>query len=318
MRYKIITVAVAAIVSGLLLSADPAHGAQPAQHFPDGGWELGEWGPGATSPTVPASASIVQSATVLDLTKPAGNTGVSMETTDLGLTADGDTQLSVSWEADQSGLTVAGAVRLFWYDIPDADTFGQAPTDRVCAGYDDAACLVPNTLTEGTLSMTVPDGSTVGTVGLTYDASNLTAGTVTFTELRFGDTLVLFLEPPASPSPDPVSPSPTDSGSPSPTPTDTASPSPSASPTDNGSPSPTPTDIASPSPTGSATTSPTPVAGGAGGEKPGGGLPLTGLSLLTLGGAGLIATGAGIVLRLVRRRRTPDLTDATMQFPAVP
>lgn len=167
-----------------LATATPGYAQdEPAGHFPDAGWQVRQIGPDAV--WVDAELSMVTGPTAVELTKPAGDTGTSIETTDLGLpVAAGDT-ITVAYEMTDGALPDAGAVRLFWYDTADADTMTEAPTAFVAA---DAM--------SGTLSLVIGADAQVGTFGLTYDASNVSAGTVRFTGLMVGDTAVLFQAPP--------------------------------------------------------------------------------------------------------------------------
>lgn len=254
--------AVLGAVTALTVAA-PAHA--DGGHFPAPGWQHKQIGPDLV--WLPAEAGGIVDATTVELVKPAGDIGTSLETTDLGLpVAAGDT-ITVDYALSGGATPAAGAVRLFYYDYPGADTVVEAPAAFVAADAD-----------SGTLEITVAADATVGTLGLVYDASNDTAGTATFTNLTVAGTAVWFVPPvvpcewdgelaadddacqaPASPSSEPTT-------------------APTATPGVAGSPAP-----------------------GVGGEQ----LPVTGSSLLPalliLGGGGL---AAGFVLhRLSRSRR---------------
>lgn len=165
--------------------AGPAH-AQDG-HYPAGGWDVRQIGTGETSWSPAAAGGIVDADTV-ELTKPAGDVGTSIETTDLGLAvAAGDT-ISVSYELLDGATTDAGAVRLFYYDAAGADTLTVAPTGFAAADG------------SGTLSLSVAANGTIGTLGLVYDASNTSAGTVRFSGLQVAGTPILFVAP-ADPPP---------------------------------------------------------------------------------------------------------------------
>jgi hypothetical protein len=308
----------------------------------------------------PATESVVTDERTLELTKPHPQTGTSMETTNLGLELPDGGTISVIYDLDTGADFAAGAVRMFWYNQPNKNTLLDAPTAHVAA---DAG--------NDTLTLTIPAGSTVGTFGLTYDASNPSTGTVHLHDLEYTvdgqSEFILFVDHPrvTPEAPTPVHGTCQDRngsvnipevegvdydkdfkgtvhhgryakfkvtaepeegyvfpegaqtewivkvqrklhgcGIPFPPTTTPPTSSPSPSPTD---PSPDPTDTASPTPTPTETTSP-PVAG-TGGEKPGGGLPLTGMNLVTLGGGALVLTGTGGLLYFLARRRNTGLAD---------
>lgn len=247
----------AALIGALILTLGMAAPAQAQEgHFPAEPWQVRdvECDPYPDCTWSPAASSAVTGPGTVELTKPAGHLGTSAETADLGLTAEADTVLSVDYSLDPDASTAAGAVRLFWYDHPDGDTITEAPTAQAVADAD-----------SGTLELAVPAGLTIGTVGLTYDASNDSAGTVTFTALALGELPVLFEQLPAA--------------SPSPGPTETAGPTPTEQP--SAAPSPTET------------------------EQPGEGLPVTsGPTLLpALGIAGGALLGLGGALAWLGRRK---------------
>lgn len=170
--------------AGCLTLAGPAH-AQDGM-YPAAEWQLRQIGTGDLDWS-PAAASVIVDATTLRLTKPDGDTSTSAETANIGLVVTADTEITVDYSLDADADTAAGAVRLFYYDTPDADTLGVAPAGFVAADG------------SGTMSLPVPAGTAIGTLGLVYDASNSSAGTVTFTDLRVGDTPILFVAPAAPP-----------------------------------------------------------------------------------------------------------------------
>lgn len=200
------------VAAGALALAVPAS-AQDG-HFPAGGWQVRDIGLGETDWRAGTAASSSISSSTVELTKPAGDVGTSAETPDVGLeVAAGDT-ISVAYELVDGATPDAGAVRLFWYSSPDADTLGAAPTGSAIA---DA--------TSGTLSITVADAAKVGTLGLVYDASNAATGTARFTNLEVAGTPILFAAPDPDPSPSATpGPDPTGKPTPGPAPSDPAAP----------------------------------------------------------------------------------------------
>lgn len=188
--------------------------AAQAEHYPDAGWQVRDITcdpyPDCTWVDPAIESEVVDETTVV-LDKPLAvpDVGTSIETTNLNLTVDAETTMTVNMSPSTPDVFAAGAVRMFYYDSPDADTVTDAPTQTVLGQPGDTS-----------LSITVPAGTTIGTMGLTYDASNPSVGAVTFSNLMVGDTDILFLEPAT-----PVSPSPSPSDVPSPTPTVTESPS---------------------------------------------------------------------------------------------
>lgn len=180
-------------------------------YFPDTGWQVRdtECDPYPECDRTDAVESTITGPSAVDLTKVASGTGTSIETSNLNLTVETDTTLTVEYDLGSDADTVAGAIRLFWYNHPDGDTIKEAPTAFVAAKNG-----------SGTLSLNIPAYATIGTMGLTYDASNDSTGTVTFSDLTVDGTLVLFQEPESEPEP-------TSSPSPSPTATATIEPTPS-------------------------------------------------------------------------------------------
>lgn len=184
MLYKRLAGAVLALaIAGLgaLMLASPVQ-ATGGEHYPAAGWQVRQIGLGETAWST-ATASEVVDATTVALTKPDPTTGTSIETTDLGLPVTAETVITVDYTLDGDADTTLGAVRMFYYDSADADTLTVGPTDSVAADG------------SGTLSLTVDADATIGTFGLVYDASNATAGTVTFSGLTVGKTAVRFTPP---------------------------------------------------------------------------------------------------------------------------
>lgn len=122
---------------------------------------------------------------------------------------------------------------------------------------------------EGSLTFQLPAGAKLGTLGLTYDSSNNAEGVVTFTEMKIGGQ--------------PVSFTPCEQPSPSPSVTTPAATTPPATPP-----------ATDPAATPSATVPP--VAGGPS-------LPVTGVGLPAIVGAGVVLLGLGALLFLLTRNR---------------
>lgn len=212
----------------------------------------------------PAGSSVESSSSV-KLVKPTEGVmpGVEFAAYDVDVEVATETTVSVDYVLGDGAATSAGAVRLFGYSEQDADTINDAPDWQDIAEGD-----------SGTLVFTVPAGSTIGTLGLVYDASNSATGYVRFTDMEIGNRAVSF----------------TDCPEPSPTVTASPSASPTVSPSQPGA-------------TPSATT--TPPAGSDSDENAGGGgLPVTGTNVpLLLGaGAGLLIGGGLLYLGLRRRK----------------
>lgn len=168
---------------------------------PDSAWQVRDFDNG----WVGASLSGVVDSTTVGLTKPTGAIGTSIETTNLGLDVTAGTTITVEVDLTNGATTTANAVRMFFYDHPDGNTESEAPTATVAATG------------SGTLNLDVAADTTIGTFGLTYDASNDSAGTVKFENLTIGETVISFTEcTQPSPSPSP-SPEPTQQPSPEPT-----------------------------------------------------------------------------------------------------
>jgi LPXTG-motif cell wall-anchored protein len=134
----------------------------------------------------PAGTSVTKDTAVLK--KPTGvQPGVEFAAFDLDIEATGD--ITVEYALADGATPDAGAVRLFFYDEQDANTLTAAPDGQAVA-----------TSNSGTLTIAV-DGP-IGTLGMVYDASNATTGTVTFSNLKIDGQPVSFLpEVCATPSP---------------------------------------------------------------------------------------------------------------------
>jgi LPXTG-motif cell wall-anchored protein len=180
------------------MAADP--------HYATGAWQLRdiktEW--------VPASESEVDDGCdEVTLVKPAGDTGTSLENTNLALPVDVGDILKVEYDMSDTANAGAGAVRMFVYDTANADTNIDGPSFAGVTGNGPDTSvswfIVPDTSTTGTATLTFTQAGTIGSFGLTYDASNATAGSVTFSNLRIGalgedDTPISFCAKPRPPA----------------------------------------------------------------------------------------------------------------------
>jgi hypothetical protein len=210
----------------------------------------------------PAGASVESSSSV-KLVKPTEGVmpGVEFAAYDVDVSVVNETTLSVSYTTGDGAATSAGAIRLFGYAEQDADTINDAP-DWVDVAEGDS----------GTLVLTLPAGSELGTVGLVYDASNSAAGWVRFEDMGLGNRPVSFTD------------------CPEPTPTATATPA------------PTVTASSSASATAGPGTSP-PAGSDDQNNSGGGGLPVTGAKVSVVIVTGLLLLAAGLGLAIAARRR---------------
>lgn len=200
-----------------------------------------------------------------DDTEDAGLPGVEFAAYDLEVSLPDGGNLVVFYRASEALATSAGAVRLFAYRDRDADTINEAPDWSAVAEAQ-----------EGQLQITLPPGATLGTVGVTYDGSNVVRGTVVFEDMtiNIGNAghSVSFVECEAEATPSATA---------------------SAQPTTQ-APTTRPT---SASPTGTPST--LPVTGSGGGLNP--------LVILLPMAAALIGGGVGFAL-MRRRRDNPTFT----------
>lgn len=262
------------------------------------------------------------SASTAKLTKPEGvSPGVEFASFDLGIgTLAQEAIVRVEYATSDGASTSAGAVRMFAYYDKDADTLNDAP-DHVATAQAES----------GNLLFTVPDGKKIGTLGLVFDASNNTTGVVTFSNLTIGDRPVSFTPCPAPTTPPTTVPTTVPTTAPTTSPATTApTTAPTTVPPTDG-PTTAPPTTAVPTVTATAEWTcamfetqqdaqdafekdPVGLAeldadgdGYACEFKPdtaGGGLPLTGPSILLTAGLGVALVGtAGLVLYLVRRRK---------------
>lgn len=141
--------------------SDDATPACPAQS-----WGALDW-PGASPEPATNGSTVTGDTVTLVRVSPTG--GTSAEVGDWGVNAS---TISVDYALDADAATTAGAVRLFVYLSPGADTATQAP---------DAVAIADGP--SGTLTITLAEAARIGTAGLTYDASNASTGSVVFTNL---------------------------------------------------------------------------------------------------------------------------------------
>jgi hypothetical protein len=191
-RTRAALVGLATVALASLTLASPAAAADP--HVAQGTWQLRDWeGPYPDVDTSPASLSTVTCDQVT-LIKPDtpdepvvypptgnGDIGTSYENTDLNLPVNNGYQLLVDYTLSNTANAGAGAVRMFVYDTAGADTLNTAPSFPGIVGV--STVIAPES-TPGTLSLNFTTGATIRTFGLTYDASNDTEATATFTNLR--------------------------------------------------------------------------------------------------------------------------------------
>lgn len=175
----------AAVVGGLLLlGIAPAH----ATEAPFVAYDTAAGGAQTASTVSTVTADIV---TLVQDGRVSAAAGTSAETSNLGIeVAAGDT-ITVEYALTDGADFASGAVRLFIYYSPGADTWATAP-DQVAVA--DAST--------GTLSITAT-GGTIGTAGVVYDTSNPSHGKATFTGLTVADEPVPFLPKEPDPDPDP-------------------------------------------------------------------------------------------------------------------
>jgi hypothetical protein len=211
------------------------------------------------------------------LAKPTGadavQPGVEFASKDLGVEASAPgREVSVDFETNGPAKPDAGAIRLFGYKTSDADTLHDGPD------FQDMA-----TSSSGKLKFTLPAGTKLGTLGVVFDASNDSKGSVTFSDMMVGEARVQFttcVEPTSTPTATPTTTKPT-----------------TTPPTSRPATTPTATK-----------TSSVAVGGGTqgGGTTSGGqGLPVTGTPVgLLAGGAAVLLALGGALVYANRKRRT--------------
>lgn len=210
----------AVMLGSVLATAGPATATEDG-YYPDAGWLVQDttigpdvdWSDCDPGPTrSDAALSAIVDATHVGLTGTGEaappHYGTSIETADLGMPVSAGDTISVDYALIEGASAAAGAVRLFIYSAPNADTDCTAPAAFVAAPDDGS--------TSGTLQITVAFDGHLGTVGMVYDSSNGgVGGTVRFSDLKVGYTPVHFTAPPVEPTEEPE---PTTEPSASPTP----------------------------------------------------------------------------------------------------
>lgn len=227
-------------------------------------WKMRGW-TGTTWAGPPEGSSVTK--TTAKLVKPGGdNTGVEFAAFDLDVEAPAGNELlvGVKYELDGGASAVGTAIRMFGYAEKDGNTETDAP---------DYGPDIAQSETGGVLVIKVPAGQKLGTLGLTYDASNTAKGSVKFSQMEIGNRPVWF------------------TGCPEPEPT--------ATPTAN--PTAEPTQTATPGPGGTETPNVTPTAPAPPRSEPT--LPVTGSTPLMVALAGMCVLGAGGLLYWLSRRR---------------
>jgi hypothetical protein len=198
-RTAILASAVLGVVAGgLTLAVMPVQAAPAVAKVVCGDWQArGATGayPAVTFGGPPAGTEIITKHTA-KLVKPASGVqpGVEFAAKNLSITTTAVTGITVSYVPSADASAVSGAIRLFGYEVQNADTLMDAPD------FQDVA----TSETGGTLTLTIPAGKTIGTLGLVYDASNSSAGSVTFSGMMAGNRQVWFtpctLPPPSLPA----------------------------------------------------------------------------------------------------------------------
>jgi hypothetical protein len=267
MRARSLILAAAVALAASFAPAAEALAAEPADEAPVcASWKAeGATGayPAVTFGGKPDGTVITKNSA--KLMKPATGVqpGVQFAAKDVDLKApEGGTTVAVTYKLTDGAKSDAGAVRLFGYDSPGASTLTDAPSWQDTATGD-----------SGQLVLNVPAGKTIAILGLVYDASNDSAGAVTFTDMTIGKRAVSFTTCPK--------PEPSETATASPSPTGSASPTATSEPTTSSSPSPAGTVPAGNGPS----------------------LPVTGPSMGALIGFGVFVVALGAVAVIASRRQ---------------
>lgn len=168
----------------LLFGAAPAH----ATETPFVAWDTTSSGEQTASTVSTVAADTV---TLVRDGRDTATAGTSAETSNLGADVAAGEVITVDYALTDGADFASGAVRLFIYYTPDADTWNVAP-DQVATA--DAS--------SGTLSITAT-GGTIGTAGVVYDTSNPSNGAATFSRLTVAGKPVSFLPGTDEEDPDP-------------------------------------------------------------------------------------------------------------------
>lgn len=170
-------------------SADPTE--EPI--YAQAAWEATDTALDGTR-TPSAESAIVDESTVevtwaADAPSSAG--GSSVESTNLNAVVAAGDDITVSYEMSNGAVPAGGAARLFVYYRPNANTVSEAPDAFVWAD-----------VTSGTLTIEAGQAGTIGTIGVVYDSSGSTPGTVTFSDLTVAGKAVSFLPAPVAVTPE--------------------------------------------------------------------------------------------------------------------
>lgn len=164
----------------LAVSATPSY---PDAHYAWADWKLrdnqnGTWLSGVAYSTL--SPLTVNLRRPEAYAAPAGGPhyGASLENDNLNLDVAEGCSLNIDYTLLDGASPAAGAIRMFYYDTPYADTNNVAPTEFVAVPADSPAT--------GTLSITFSGLGFIGAFGLVYDSSNGggDSGIVSFTNLH--------------------------------------------------------------------------------------------------------------------------------------
>lgn len=183
--------ALAGLLATLFVAASMVSGSAAAAQTPSPSPDVTPTAPAPVCPTwkfrsitgsdwleTPAEGSEVVSKTRAILTKPEGG-GTEFATMNAGLDYEDEVDITVSYFTSGGASHSDGAIRLFYYEDVNANTLTTGPTKFIEA-------------TAGSGILKIEGVTKVGTLGVVYDASNSYGGSVTFTNLKVGDTEVFF------------------------------------------------------------------------------------------------------------------------------
>lgn len=187
-RLFIASIAAALVAAAVLLTVTASSANASATACPV--WVVRSIANGASTwGTVVDSSQIVNADSVRVAKPNSGDAGTEASTTDANVDLSAPANITVHYSLSDEADFAAGAIRMFYYDTPGADTLTVAPTAFVAADARD-----------GTLTLHDVSGH-VGRLGVVYDASNSAGGSVTFSDLMIGDTAVKFTSAPCAPPP---------------------------------------------------------------------------------------------------------------------
>lgn len=168
-------IAAAGLALAVPAAATGGNGYEPKPRPVCADWQMrgatGEY-PNVTFGGAPAGSSVSKDSATL--VKPASGVmpGVEFAAKDVGI--DGPAAvISVDYQLSDGAVPDAGAIRLFYYAAEGADTLTTAPDGMAAADASSGSLVIAGV-------------SKVGTLGLVYDASNASAGKVTFSNLKVG------------------------------------------------------------------------------------------------------------------------------------